>query len=267
MLLRCQAEYLHLMLKGEYFPPCRDRCRNTWCSCRRRRCRAPCPAGPPTWPQWRRGGAAGSAKKWWCKKVIYLFIVIDVNTEGGEGLTKRKIHGRLHVPVGVNTSGKVADVIYGCSTLQRFWPSEKCWHVSRGVVLSETSKQRGKQLNCLRRITGILFQSTFAQVLKRGWMEHNICQSEQKLTTSIAQTAYKNRCLTQKNMAYSSPISYVQRSPLFCANISKKDPGRVRQNSLATAGTNFTKPGAHNKGDLCRLPTYRYQIFTFSKSN
>ena len=43
----------------------------------------------------------------------------------------------------------------------------------------------------------------------------------------------------------------VQRSPLFCANIVKKDPGRVRQNSLATAGTNFTKAGAQNKGDLC----------------
>ena len=34
-------------------------------------------------------------------------------------------------------------------------------------------------------------------------------------------------------------------------NIVKKDPGRARQNSLATAGTNFTKPGAQNKGDLC----------------
>ena len=31
----------------------------------------------------------------------------------------------------------------------------------------------------------------------------------------------------------------------------KKDPGRARQNSLATVGTNFTKPGAHNKGDFC----------------
>ena len=31
----------------------------------------------------------------------------------------------------------------------------------------------------------------------------------------------------------------------------KKDPGRARQKSLATAGTNFTKPGAQNKGDLC----------------
>ena len=47
------------------------------------------------------------------------------------------------------------------------------------------------------------------------------------------------------------PSTYVQRSPLFCANTFKKDPGRARQTSLATAGTNFTKPGAHNKGDLC----------------
>ena len=45
----------------------------------------------------------------------------------------------------------------------------------------------------------------------------------------------------------------LQRSPLFCANIVKKDPGRARQNSLATAGTNFTKPGAQNKGDLCTV--------------
>ena len=34
----------------------------------------------------------------------------------------------------------------------------------------------------------------------------------------------------------------------------KKDLGRARQNSLATAGTNFTKPGAQNKGDLCNRP-------------
>ena len=33
----------------------------------------------------------------------------------------------------------------------------------------------------------------------------------------------------------------------------KKDPGRAGQKSLATAGTNFTKPGTHNKGDLCIL--------------
>ena len=31
----------------------------------------------------------------------------------------------------------------------------------------------------------------------------------------------------------------------------KRDQGRAGQNSLATAGTKFTKPGAHNKGDLC----------------
>ena len=33
-------------------------------------------------------------------------------------------------------------------------------------------------------------------------------------------------------------------------NIVKKDPGRAKQSSLATAGTNFTKPGAQNRGDL-----------------
>ena len=45
--------------------------------------------------------------------------------------------------------------------------------------------------------------------------------------------------------------SELQGSPLLCANIVKKDPGRAGQKSLATAETNFTKPGAHNKGDLC----------------
>ena len=38
---------------------------------------------------------------------------------------------------------------------------------------------------------------------------------------------------------------------MFCTNIVKKDPGRAKQSSLATAGTNFIKPGAQNKGDLC----------------
>ena len=45
----------------------------------------------------------------------------------------------------------------------------------------------------------------------------------------------------------------LQRSTLICANIVKKDPGRARQNSLVTAGTNFTKPGAQNKGDRCSI--------------
>ena len=43
----------------------------------------------------------------------------------------------------------------------------------------------------------------------------------------------------------------IQRSPLFRTTIIKKDPGRAKQNSLATARTNFTKPGTQNKGDLC----------------
>ena len=36
-------------------------------------------------------------------------------------------------------------------------------------------------------------------------------------------------------------------STLLCTNTLKKDPGRARQNSLATAGINFTKPEAQNK--------------------
>ena len=36
-----------------------------------------------------------------------------------------------------------------------------------------------------------------------------------------------------------------------------KDPGRARQNSVATAVTNFTKPEAQNKGDLCTLARKR----------
>ena len=51
-------------------------------------------------------------------------------------------------------------------------------------------------------------------------------------------------------------ICNLQRSTLFCANIVKKDPGRARQNSIATAGTNFTKPGAQNKVDLCQALDY-----------
>ena len=31
------------------------------------------------------------------------------------------------------------------------------------------------------------------------------------------------------------------------------DPGRARQNSLATAGTKFTKPGGQKKVDPCRM--------------
>ena len=51
-------------------------------------------------------------------------------------------------------------------------------------------------------------------------------------------------------------LPHLLRSPSFCANIVKKDPGRARQNSLATAGTNFTKPGAQNKGDICSSKLY-----------
>ena len=43
------------------------------------------------------------------------------------------------------------------------------------------------------------------------------------------------------------------RGLLYSAqDIVKKDPGRAKLKSLATAVANFTKPGAQNKGDLCR---------------
>ena len=49
-------------------------------------------------------------------------------------------------------------------------------------------------------------------------------------------------------------LKYSPRGLLYSVqNTFKKDPGRARQSSLATAGTNFTKPGAQNKGDLCRV--------------
>ena len=42
------------------------------------------------------------------------------------------------------------------------------------------------------------------------------------------------------------------RGQLYSAqSIVKKDPGRTRKNSLAIAGTNFTKPGAHDNVALC----------------
>ena len=47
-------------------------------------------------------------------------------------------------------------------------------------------------------------------------------------------------------------------------SIVKKDPGMTLQDSLATAGTNFTKPGAHNKGDLC---TVEARIMYMSQTN
>ena len=61
------------------------------------------------------------------------------------------------------------------------------------------------------------------------------------------------RCPTRRNkyLHYAVSGMTLQRSTLFCANIVKKDPGRAKQNSLVTAHTNFTKPGAQNKGDLC----------------
>ena len=47
---------------------------------------------------------------------------------------------------------------------------------------------------------------------------------------------------------------FIYRGLLYSVqSIVKKDPGMTLQDSLATAGTNFTKPGAQNKGDLCKV--------------
>ena len=46
-------------------------------------------------------------------------------------------------------------------------------------------------------------------------------------------------------------------------NIVKKDPGRARQNSLATEGTNFTKPGARNKVDLSTSSSFSHSLSAY----
>ena len=46
---------------------------------------------------------------------------------------------------------------------------------------------------------------------------------------------------------YRAEKKSLYRGLLYSAqNLVKKDPGRAKQKSLATAGTNFTKPGAQN---------------------
>ena len=46
-------------------------------------------------------------------------------------------------------------------------------------------------------------------------------------------------------------------------NIAKKDPGRVRQISLATAETNFTKPGAHQCFSVMKISMYQKSMMDF----
>ena len=45
--------------------------------------------------------------------------------------------------------------------------------------------------------------------------------------------------------------SQVQRSRKRFVNLAKQDPGRAKQNSQATAGTNFTKPRTSHLRDPC----------------
>ena len=48
--------------------------------------------------------------------------------------------------------------------------------------------------------------------------------------------------------------SQVQRSRKRFVNLAKQDPGRAKQNSQATAGTNFTKPCTSHFRGLCTKP-------------
>ena len=65
-------------------------------------------------------------------------------------------------------------------------------------------------------------------------------------------------------------LDKVYRGRLYPAqNTTKHYPGRAGQNSLATAGTNFTKPGAQHKVDLCMselplLPGFLAGVIFFS---
>ena len=69
--------------------------------------------------------------------------------------------------------------------------------------------------------------------------------------TSLSSSASPNASSAWADIQSCHELMY--RAQLYSApSTLKKDPGRARQKSLATAGTNFTKPGAHNKGDLCK---------------
>ena len=61
----------------------------------------------------------------------------------------------------------------------------------------------------------------------------------------------RQRKVGRKNLGFDKGVIQYRGLLYSAQNIVKKEPGRACQNSLATAGTNFTKPGAQNKGDLC----------------
>ena len=93
---------------------------------------------------------------------------------------------------------------------------------ARGRRMSTlTDMMRSWQMDCCREGEG----SSAFRFRSGALLYHNVC---------LAIVAY------YRGVLYSAQITF------------KKDPGRARQNSLATAGTNSTKPGAQNKGDLCR---------------
>ena len=57
---------------------------------------------------------------------------------------------------------------------------------------------------------------------------------------------------------------YVQRPAKKCANLTKQDPGRVRQKSQARAGRHFSQPRTIFLADLCTTKVFvTFKILTF----
>ena len=59
---------------------------------------------------------------------------------------------------------------------------------------------------------------------------------------------------SSRNLGSISWYNSVQRARKRFVNLAKQDPGRAKQNSQATAGTNFTKPRTSHLRDLCSFP-------------
>ena len=60
-----------------------------------------------------------------------------------------------------------------------------------------------------------------------------------------------SRLLQELSLSQRHDRYRLQRSTLFCANVVKEDPGRARQNCLATAGGKLHQTSSELKDDLC----------------
>ena len=101
------------------------------------------------------------------------------------------------------------------------------------------------------RSSSAAFEATAAAMIQL-----NLVQSHVVISSSAAASLSRKRLglsIFVRRAYRKTPMDPLvkYRGLLYSAQSTfKKDPGRARQNSLATAGTNFTKPGAQNKGDL-----------------